>query len=723
MSSIAVVICAYCDERRLQLGDAINSVLKQARKPDRLVVVIDHNDDLLRDMRTSYPDVEVIANDGARGLSGARNTGVRAAAPCDIVAFLDDDAVAEADWLQRLALHYVDPNIIGVGGKVLPLWPDQRPRWFPEEFQWVVGCSYKGLPNRLSPVRNPIGCNMSFRRTVFDAVGGFREGLGRSGQDAAGCEETELCIRARRHFPAAVILYDPLAVVHHHVTRERTRWAYFRRRCQAEGRSKSAVVETAGAGDKLGAERAYVTRTLPAGVFRGLMDMVTRLDPSGPMRAFTIVAGLMFTTAAYLAAKFSRHVGPFRPIKIVDIDHTKPLPAIDLTRPGGDVPYGGVFCLIRSGAQPLAIVEMQHSGSAIEPADLLTEIESVGSLPTVTANRAPARERVAVVIATRDRAESLDRCLASLFDQTRAPDEVHVVDNAPASSATLDLISTHYRGRVHYVLEPTPGLGRAHNTGLRYVSSDIVLFTDDDVVLDRHWVEAMAAPMEEDKAVGCVTGLILPAELETRAQVWTERHGGFGKGLQRRVYDLEANRPKSMLFPFTAGQFGSGANMAFRASALRRVGCFDAALGAGTLARGGDDLAAFFAIVSGGFRLVYQPEGIIWHYHRRGEDGMRRQAFCYGMGLGAYLTKIVVDEPRRAIRLAAAFPAGILHMAGPTSQKTARLPSDYPMRLVWMERLGILAGVPGYLRSLAKRRRDDRPRNGIDARRPAEREV
>ncbi|WDZ80777.1 glycosyltransferase (plasmid) [Ensifer adhaerens] len=722
MSSIAVVICAYSNERRPQLGDAIDSVLKQTLRADRLIVVIDHNDDLLREMRRSYAGIEVVANDGARGLSGARNTGVRTAASCDIIAFLDDDAVAEANWLERLALHYAVPQVIGVGGKVLPLWPGKRPRWFPEEFQWVVGCSYKGLPNALSPVRNPIGCNMSFRRTVFDAVGGFREGLGRSGQDAAGCEETEFCIRARRHFPTAVILCDPQAVVHHNVTAERTRWAYFRRRCQAEGRSKNAVVEIAGAEEKLGAERAYVTRTLPAGVVRGLTDMVTRLDPSGPMRAFTIVAGFMFTTAAYLAAKFSRHVSPFRPVKIVDVDYTKPLPAIDLTRPG-DVSYGGIFCLVRSGAQPLAIVELQHSGPVIEPADLLLEIGAARSLPSVAACRTAALERVAVVIATRDRAESLDRCLASLFDQTRAPDEVLVVDNAPASTATVDLISTRYRGRVHYVLEPTPGLGRAHNTGLRYVSSDIVLFTDDDVVLDQHWVEAMAAPMEEDKAVGCVTGLILPAELETRAQVWTERHGGFGKGLQRRVFDLEANRPRSMLFPFTAGQFGSGANMAFRASALRRVGGFDAALGAGTVARGGDDLAAFFAIVNGGFRLVYQPQGIIWHHHRRGEEGMRRQAYCYGMGLGAYLTKIVVDEPRRALRLAAAFPAGILHMAGPTSQKTARLPSDYPLRLVWMERLGILAGVPGYLRSLAKRRRDDRPQTGIDARRPAEREV
>ena len=277
MSSIAVVICAYCDERRLQLGDAINSVLKQARKPDRLVVVIDHNDDLLRDMRTSYPDVKVIANDGARGLSGARNTGVRAAAPCDIVAFLDDDAVAEADWLQRLALHYVDPNIIGVGGKVLPLWPDQRPRWFPEEFQWVVGCSYRGQPEKVEPVRNPIGCNMSFRRSILDLTGGFREGIGRTAADAAGCEETELCIRALQAIPGSLILYDPAMSVHHQVTAERAGWRYFRKRCLAEGRSKTQVVNAVGALDGLSSEQRYVMRVLPAGVLRGLTDLRQRL--------------------------------------------------------------------------------------------------------------------------------------------------------------------------------------------------------------------------------------------------------------------------------------------------------------------------------------------------------------------------------------------------------------------------------------------------------------
>ncbi|MEI2298791.1 glycosyltransferase [Ensifer sp. MJa1] len=722
MSSIAVVICAYSDERRQQLGAAIGSVLNQTRRPDRVVVVIDHNEGLLRAIQASFPGADVIANDAAQGLSGARNTGVRAAKSADVIAFLDDDAVAEPDWLARLASHYADPRVIGVGGKVLPLWQGGRPRWFPEEFQWVVGCSYRGMPETLGPVRNPIGCNMSFRRSVFDAVGGFREGMGRSGQDAAGCEETEWCIRARQRYPDSIILYDPEAMVHHQVTPERTRWDYFRRRCRAEGRSKNAVVKAIGATNKLGSERAYVARTLPVGVARGLLDMVIRMDVGGPMRAGAIVAGLAYTVTSYVAAKFSRSPPAFRPIKIVSLDQAKPVPPIDLTRPG-DVSYGSLFCLVRSGVRPLAIVELEHAGPVVDPADLLAKIASLRSLPPVTAVREGPKETVAVVIATRDRADSLNRCLTSLFDQTRVPDEVVVVDNAPATTETAELISTQYRGRVKYAFEPTPGLGRAHNTGLRHVSSDIVLFTDDDVVLDRHWVAAMAAPMEEDSAVGCVTGLILPAELETRAQVWTERHGGFGKGLQRRVYDLNANRPKSVLFPFTAGQFGSGANMAFRASALRRVGGFDSALGAGTLARGGDDLAAFFAIVAGGYRLVYQPEGIIWHYHRRGEEGMRRQAYCYGMGLGAYLTKIVVDEPRRALQLAAAFPAGILHMAGPTSEKTARLPSDYPRRLIWMERLGILAGVPGYLRSLAKRRRDDRPQGGLAARRHAEGEV
>jgi glycosyltransferase involved in cell wall biosynthesis len=304
MLSLAVVICAYSDERRRQLDDAVRSVLNQTRRPDQVVVVIDHNESLLGDVRASFVGIDVIANAAGQGLSGARNTGLRAVRT-DVVVFLDDDAVAEADWLGRLAAHYADPAVIGVGGKVVPLWQDGRPPWFPEEFQWVVGCSYRGLPEGLRPVRNPIGCNMSFRRSVFDAVGIFREGIGRAGQNAAGCEETELCIRAYQQFPDALILYDPAAVVHHHVTRGRSRWGYFRRRCLAEGRSKRAVVKSTGAGSGLSAEHAYVMRILPGGVVRGIVDTMLRFDPWGVLRAGGIVAGLAFTTAGYATARWS----------------------------------------------------------------------------------------------------------------------------------------------------------------------------------------------------------------------------------------------------------------------------------------------------------------------------------------------------------------------------------------------------------------------------------
>lgn len=309
MGSVAVVICAYSNERRRQLDDAIRSVLGQTRPADRIVVVIDHNDRLLTDVRDAFPGVVVIGNEAVQGLSGARNTGIRNAG-CDIVAFLDDDAVAEPDWLEHLTAHYADPKVIGTGGKVLPLWQAGRPRWFPEEFQWVVGCSYRGQPERLRPVRNPIGCNMSFRRTVFDIVGGFREGIGRLGQDGAGCEETELCIRARQQISGSVILYDPEAVVYHHVTQGRSRWNYFRKRCLAEGKSKNDVVKAIGASDGLAAEQAYVTRTLPGGVIRGLADAIVRSDAGGLLRAAGIVAGLAFTAAGYSMARF-RGAGRF----------------------------------------------------------------------------------------------------------------------------------------------------------------------------------------------------------------------------------------------------------------------------------------------------------------------------------------------------------------------------------------------------------------------------
>jgi O-antigen biosynthesis protein len=324
--------------------------------------------------------------------------------------------------------------------------------------------------------------------------------------------------------------------------------------------------------------------------------------------------------------------------------------------------------------------------------------------PSPILARLAAEPLISVIVATRNRTSSLARCLDSLLAQNYFNYEIVVVDNAPSTSDTADLVRGRYAGRVIYKRDDRPGLGEAHNHALKDNAAPIVAFTDDDVLVDPNWLPAIARNFGDER-VGCVTGLILPAELETRAQLWTEKHGGFGKGFERRVYDLKENHPKTAIFPFAAGQLGSGANMSYRTSALRKIGGFDSALGAGTKSQGGDDLAAFYGIIRAGYQLVYEPQAIVWHHHRREEAGMHRQAFAHGMGLSAYLTKVIVDRPGTLVAMARAFPAGARHLLSSSSPKNSRLPSDYPVIMVWKERLGILAGVWGYFRSRAALRR------------------
>ena len=711
-AAISVIVCAYTQRRWECLGAALDSIRAQDGPAAETIVVIDHNAALQARVAAAYPELKVIANGGRRGLSAARNAGIQCARGT-IAAFLDDDAVAEPDWLARMLAHYADPAVIGVGGRVLPLWPGRRPRWFPEAFNWVVGCSYTGQPDRLATVRNPIGCNMSFRRALFRRLGGFREGIGREGADAAGCEETEFCIRARQVFPDSVLIYDPEMVVHHRLSPERATWRYFCARCRAEGRSKAAVVGHVGAQDGLSSERRYVWRVLPAAVARGVRDAALTLDLWGLARAGAIVAGFTQTAASYLSTRYGlrssrRAEQPaYAPIQVLDLDLAS-LPS-RFCAEGNGQRYARAFCLLRLAGRPIGVQEVSLDREDFSPTDLrsclaLTPRSSHPPLVPLGRRESPF---ISVVVATRDRPASLAVCLDSLLRQDYSSFEVVVVDNAPSSPETADLIARRYAptGRVRYLREDRPGLGQAHNRGLAAVSAPIVAFTDDDVILDSQWLSVLAANFAADSNIACVTGLILPAQLETRAQYWAERHGGFGKGFERKLYDLTDHRPPGRLYPYAAGQFGSGANMAFRTDALRRIGGFDPALGAGTPARGGDDLAAFFGVIQAGYQLVYEPEAIVWHHHRREEAGMRRQAFGYGVGLGAYLTKLVLDRPASMLQLAIALPAAFTHLFGASSPKNKRLADDYPAALVWRERLGILAGMPLYLRSRASRRR------------------
>jgi GT2 family glycosyltransferase len=304
-SDVSVVICCYTDERWEDLLAAVESVRRQTATPRDTVVVVDHNPTLFRLVCDAMPDVLTIMSEGVCGLAGARNSGV-AATRGSVVAFLDDDAVAAPDWLERLMEGYQNERVLGVGGLIEPAWPGDPPRWFPEEFAWVVGCSYRGLPRGGGPVRNLIGANMSIRREVFAAVGGFESSLGHVGNRPGGDEETELCIRARQRWPSGIFLYEPTARVRHRVSPARLSWQYFRSRCWAEGRAKARVSRLVGASAGLSSEWKYTLGTLPTGFALGIRDAVLGHEPAGLARAGAIAGGLSITTAGYLRGVIAR---------------------------------------------------------------------------------------------------------------------------------------------------------------------------------------------------------------------------------------------------------------------------------------------------------------------------------------------------------------------------------------------------------------------------------
>jgi hypothetical protein len=197
-----------------------------------------------------------------------------------------------------------DPTVQGTGGWAQPAWPASgRPGWFPESFLWVVGCSYQSgastdRPAAPVPVRNPLGCAMAIRRPALRTAGGFSGAVGRVGTHPVGCEETELCIRIGQADPTARFLMEPTAVVHHHVTDDRTRFKYFRSRCYWEGVSKAVVSKAVGAGDALSAERGHAAKVLPLAALQAFGSGL-RGERAGFGRAAAIVGGLAFTVAGY----------------------------------------------------------------------------------------------------------------------------------------------------------------------------------------------------------------------------------------------------------------------------------------------------------------------------------------------------------------------------------------------------------------------------------------
>src|SRR5436305_1243482 len=365
----------------------------------------------------------------------------------------------------------------------------------------------------------------------------------------------------------------------------------------------------------------------------------------------------------------------YTPERVFEIELGEPVPTLSTLAEKMGYRYQRVRCLVRLHTYPLGIVEFPLVEDETNPYEYIQHIwhtlgvqiddhlQQDGLLPVtmpgpegLSSSSTPRcmKERqqflsyapfVSVVVATHNRPRVIQYCLDSLLALHYPHYEIIVVDNAPDSSTTADVIRQIYGDvpQVHYVREDRPGASWARNRGIATARGEILAFTDDDVVVDPYWLIELVRAFRLTDNVACVTGLLLPLELETPAQSWIEEFGGFSKGFRRRTFDMMENHPQTPLHPYTAGQFGTGASMAFTAAFLRSVNGFDPALGPGSLACGGEDLTLFFQAVTQGYKLVYEPASVAYHPHYRKYAELRKQIYSYGVGLTAYLMKNLLD--------------------------------------------------------------------------------
>jgi colanic acid/amylovoran biosynthesis protein len=304
--TISVIIPAFAEERWDDLCQAVTSVTAQTAGVLETIVVIDHNPGLLDRARRELPDAVVVSNTRCQGASGARNSGV-AASRGDVVAFLDDDAFASPSWLEAMLPHFARPDVVGVGCQVVPVWASSRPRWFPREFDWAIGASYRGMPEQAAAVRNVWSCGMAVSRGVFVAIGGFRDEFGKVGARSRP-EDTDLSLRAAGARPGGAWVYEPAAFISHYVPAERETFRFFLRRCLNEGAGKAELAALNGGRRSTSAERLYTRRVLPRGVVQGWRDTL-RGDASGGLRSIAITAGFGSATAGFAAARVARTAG------------------------------------------------------------------------------------------------------------------------------------------------------------------------------------------------------------------------------------------------------------------------------------------------------------------------------------------------------------------------------------------------------------------------------
>ena len=440
------------------------------------------------------------------------------------------------------------------------------------------------------------------------------------------------------------------------------------------------------------------------------------------------------TTIQQETAHLDMHVANFSPVRILEIDLDHPLPPLSAYDEKKIGHYQAASCLIRLHTQPLGLVNVSIERDVLRPDEYVQKIWdtlhvqinehlrqdclpqvtelTIYGLPTNGLCPLCVEERekflteapfVSVIVPTHDRPEQLAKCLHSLLTLEYPQYEIIVVDNAPNTNDTAELVQKLAKDShiVRYVIEDNPGRSWARNRGITAAKGEILAFADDDVVVDTYWLAELVRSFGLAENVVCVTGLVLPMELDTPAQVWFEEYGGFNKGYVQRIFKhaKKERYPDMPLFPYMPGRLGTGASMAFTAKFLHKVNGFDPAFGGSGKSINGQDIALFLKVLLDGHTLIYQPRALLYHLHRRRYDALCKQIYHYGISIGGLLTKTIVERPLRLLGIMAKMPYGLFFVLSSQSSKNSKRSKNYPQELVILERKGMLYGPIAYLRS------------------------
>jgi GT2 family glycosyltransferase len=384
----------------------------------------------------------------------------------------------------------------------------------------------------------------------------------------------------------------------------------------------------------------------------------------------------------------------------IDIDRVRGDEVVDVSQ------YSTAWCLVRRDtvAEEIRFLDIEVE-SSVAVAELRERFAASGG-PKKVGPFAPLDSTLTVVICTRDRRDGLLKTLGSLAEQSDPRFDVLVVDNSLDGEIARTLVD--FDGlALRCTHEPKPGLSRARNRGLTEVHSDLVAWIDDDEVADLDWTAWIKRGFATPGRPDVVAGMMLPAELETNAQVDWERYGGFNKGRGMEPTRLAAGTPTVSDPLYPRPLFGSGGNMAFRTEALQAIGGFENRLGTGTLTRGGEDTRTLALMLEGGSTILHWPPAITWHYHRRTDEALEKQVFGNSAGLTAFYMSLVMTSPKYLWRILGLLPRGLRSMLVDTGRGKE---TGLPRHLLRASRKGLIQGPWLYIRETRRQRRSARSR-------------